>query len=359
MTLRDNKVGGGFLPLKHWRLGLLGTVVSLLAIYFIVSQLDLSRLGVALATAHYGYVLPAAALLLLGLVTRAVRWRILLSGALPLKRAFSITNVSYLVNGLLPLRLGEVARALLANRVQPPVPLLQSASSIIVERLLDLLTVLILLGFALATNPTLPTDYRAAASLTVPLVLLGFGTLIILATQQARVHRLVNWLGGKLPLLARLRIGDLTDHFLEGLLPLAHPVLLLRALFWTALSWGFSVAAGYIIMFAFFDAASWSATALYIAAAAFVIAVPAVPGNLGTYQLAIILALQASGYDEPAVEYSQVVSFAVVVHALNLLLYAVMGTIGFMQEGISLNQLIEDASRHRTNQDHYEQTQAR
>src|SRR5690606_9738002 len=114
--------------LRHWRIGLLGLVVSLLAIYLIVSQVDLNRLGVALRTARYEYVLPAALLLVVGLATRAARWRVLLSGALPLGRAFSITNVSYLVNGLLPLRIGEVARAVLANRVTPPVPVLKSAS---------------------------------------------------------------------------------------------------------------------------------------------------------------------------------------------------------------------------------------
>ncbi len=334
-------------------------MVSFLAIYFIVSQLDLARLGTALTTARYEFILPAAGLLLVGMFTRARRWQVLLGGALPFKRAFSITNVSYLVNGLLPLRIGEVARVVLAHRVQPPVPVLKSASSIIVERLLDLLAVFVLLGFALTTNPNLPADYRAAASVTIPLLLLGFGTLIILASQRTRVHQVLGVVTRLFPWFGQLNLTDWADHFLDGLLPLTQPRLLVRAFFWTALSWGFSLAAGYIVMFAFFDNASWSATALYIAAAAFVIAVPAVPGNIGTYQLAIILALQASGYDEPVVDYVQVVSFAVVVHALNLVLYAVMGTLGFMQESITLGQLTTEVLQQRTNQDRYERTQAR
>ncbi len=323
--------------MKHWRIGLLGAAVSLLAIYFIVSQVDMALLGAALAEARYGYVLPSAALLIAGLVTRALRWRVLLNGALPLRRAFSITNVSYLVNGILPLRMGEVARAALANRADPPVPVLKSISSIIVERMLDLLAVLVLLGYALSASPTLDESYRAVAAVSIPALLAGFAGLLVFASQRTRLHQMIVWLTARVPALERLQIARRADQFLEGLLPLTRPALLLRALFWTAASWGLSVAAGYILMFAFYDAASWATTALYIAAAAFVIAVPAVPGNIGTYEWAIMLAVSAMNQTQPTDAIN--VSFAVIVHGLNLAVYAVMGTLGFVQEGITLSQL--------------------
>lgn len=337
--------------MKQWRIGLIGAVVSILAIVLIVSRVDLALLGLALAQARYIYVVPAVVLLAAGLVTRAVRWRVLLNGGLPLWRSFSITNVSYLVNGLLPLRMGEVARAFLANRADPPVPVLKSASSIVVERLLDLLAVLVLLGFALATSPTLPDEYRSAATLTIPLLLAAFVILIALASQRTLAHRLLATVTRLMPVARRFNLAGWLDQFLDGLLPLARPGLLLRALWWTGLSWGISLAAGYIIMFAFYEQASWPAAALYIAAAAFVIAVPAVPGNIGTYQWAIMLAMSAMGYGEATDAVN--VSFAVVVHASNLLLYAVMGTLGFMQEGISLGQLTAQVQDFAPDQDTY------
>lgn len=332
--------------MKHWRIGLLGLVISLLAIYFIVSQVDLNRLGTALVTARYIYLVPAGLLLVVALVPRAIRWRVLLNETIPLKRAFSILNVSYLVNGVLPLRMGEVARAVLASRVDPPVPVLKSASSIIVERMLDLLAVLVLLGFALATSPTLPDDYRAAALFFIPLLVAAFGVLIVLASQRTRLHAVLAAVVRRVAVLQRLNVTAWVDHFLDGLLPLTRPALLFQALFWTGVSWGFSVAAGYILMFAFYEQASWSATALYIAAAAFVIAVPAVPGNIGTYEWAIMLAMSAVGYG--AATDPTNISFGVVVHALNLGVYAVMGTLGFVQEGISLSQLTADVEGYRT-----------
>ena len=344
--------------MKHWRIGLLGVVVSLLAIYFIASQVNMALLVDALLAARYQYVIPTVLLLLVGLVTRAFRWRVLLNNGLSVRRAFSITNVTYLVNGVLPLRMGEVARVFLAARATPPVPALKAASSIVVERLLDLLMVSLLLGFALATSPTLPDDYRSAAALVMPILVIGFLSLVLVASQRRLAQRLMTWLMGKMPVLQRWNLAAWFDHLLDGLAPLTRPGLLLRALVWSGVSWGFSVVAGYILMFAFFEQASWSATALYIAAAAFVIAVPAVPGNIGTYQWAVMLALSALGYGEPTAP--TIVSFAVVVHAVNLLLYVVMGTLGFMQEGISLGQLTSDVAEFAPNQEGYvnERTQA-
>jgi uncharacterized protein (TIRG00374 family) len=297
-------------------------VVSAVALYFVISQVSLDQLGEVLRTARYSYLLPTIIFLLAGLVTRAVRWRVLLSAGLPLRRAFSIMNVAYLVNGLLPLRIGEVARAYLATRAEPPVPVMKSFSTIIVERLLDLLAVVVLLAFALAAGP-LPDELQAAGLFFGPAALIGFLVLVLLARYRSVTLRLAERLIDRLTLLHKLlkhvNPVALLAHFLDGLKPLTDTRALLRALGWTALSWGLSVIAGYILMFAFFERGDWAVTCLYIAAAAFAIAVPAMPGNIGTYEASILLALGAMGYDTAS---STAVIFAVTVHGINLLVHA-------------------------------------
>jgi hypothetical protein len=248
-------------------------------------------------------------------------------------------NVAYLVNGLLPLRIGEVARAYLATRSAPPVPVLKSLSTIVVERLLDLLAVVVLLAFALTAGP-LPDELRAAGLFFGPAALLGFLALVVLARRRTftlyLAARLVDRFIPLQRLLVRVNLVALLGHSLDGLKPLTDSKALLRALGWTALSWGFSAVAGYVLMFAFFDRGDWTATCLYIAAAAFAVAVPAMPGNIGTYEASILLALGAMGYDAAS---STAVIFAVTVHGINLLVHASTGVMGFIQEGISLEQL--------------------
>lgn len=329
--------------MNRWRIGLLGLAVSLLAVLFIVSQVNVRALATALERARYIYLLPAFGLLLAGLVARALRWRLLLDDKLPLRRAFHIMNVAYLVNGVLPLRIGEVARVYLATRADPPVPVFQTASTIVVERLLDLLAVVLLLAGALVVGPV-PDELRAAAVLAGPIALIGFLVLVFLSWRRALALRLLAAVVGRLERSKEGRSGasplqklsEWFAQFLDGLAPLANPRALFRALGWTALAWGLSVAAGYVLMFAFYPVASWAATCLYIAAAAFSIAVPAIPGNVGTYEGSILLALNAVGYGEPL---EVAVAFALVVHGVNLAVHVSTGIIGFIQEGISLGQL--------------------
>lgn len=329
--------------MKHWRIGLLGLLVSLLAVIFIATQVNVTALANALEHARYAYLLPAFGLLLVGLVARALRWQVLLNGRLPLLRAFNIMNVAYLVNGILPLRIGEVARVYLATQVKPPVPVFQTASTIIVERLLDLLAVVLLLAGALVAGPV-PDELRAAAAVAGPAALVGFLALVFLSWQRGLALRLLAAVVGRFdktgeevdkPSFAR-RLSAWFVQFLDGLLPLTNPRALFLAFGWTAASWVLSVVAGYILMYAFYPAASWAATCLYIAAASFSIAVPAVPGNVGTYEGSILLALGAAGYGEPL---EVAVAFALVVHGVNLAVHVSTGIIGFIQEGVSLGQL--------------------
>ncbi|MBC7810963.1 MAG: flippase-like domain-containing protein [Burkholderiales bacterium] len=341
--------------IKRWRIGLLGVVVTALAIYFLLSQVDVTRLASALTTARYIYLLPCIVLLVAGLVTRALRWQVLLSGGLPLKRAFSILNVTYLVNGLLPLRIGELARAYLATRSEPPVAVFKSVSTIITERLLDLLAVIVLLTLALSAGP-LPDQLRAFGLVTGPIALVGFLVLVLLAKQRQRSERLLAWLMERIPALRRLNVMAFAAHFLDGLAPLTRLSTLAQALGWTVLSWALSVAAGYVLMFAFYERADWAVTFMYIAAAAFAVAVPAVPGNVGPYEAAIVLALSTMDAHllQPLGEASATAAaFALVVHGVNVAVYAVTGIIGFIQEGVSLAQLsrgVQDI-RHHTRQE--------
>ncbi len=324
-------------------LAMMGAGISLVALYFVGAQLNGDLFAEALRTARYGYVLPCVVFLLAGLVTRALRWQTLLQGALPLRRAFSIMNVAYLVNGILPLRIGEVARMYLATRVSPPVPALRSAGSIIIERLLDLLAVVVMTLLALTTG-SVPREIQMAAGLSAVVAVVGFGLLLVFAANRRLLHGLMGGLAQHFRLLQRLHLEQRLDDFLDGLLPITQPRRLAQVLLWTVLSWTFSIIAGYWLMYAFFDRGDLAATMLYIAAAAFAIALPAVPGSVGTYEASILLALVALGYENN----STAVAFAVMVHAVNVFVHASTGILGFIQEGISLGQLRSGVQQMRT-----------
>lgn len=317
--------------------GLLGIVVSGLALGFIITQLSFDTFIQAWQQADYSYVVPCLLLLLLGLFTRAARWRVLLRDQLPYQRTFSIMNIAYLVNGVLPFRIGEVARVYLVSRTKKAIPIFETTSTIIVERLLDLLAIAMMVLLALAFGPV-PPEIQTASTAAAIAAIVGFGVLIALASWREHSAKLVERILSFMPFINEKlaeRLHAWFMQFLDGLLPLTKPHLLLSAVGWTVVSWAVSVAAGYVLMFAFFEQGSLAATMLYIAAAAFAIALPAVPGNLGTYEGSILLALVFMGYEQT----STAVAFAVMVHAVNVFVHASTGVLGFIQEGISWQQL--------------------
>ncbi|MDZ4771052.1 MAG: lysylphosphatidylglycerol synthase transmembrane domain-containing protein [Chloroflexota bacterium] len=320
--------------LKKWRAALVGVGISLAVVILFAAQIELDDLTSALGAARLGWIVPSALAIVTGLAARAVRWRGLLGVPLPLVRAFHILNVAYFANAVLPLRLGELARAYLASRGTPAVAPLHALSSVIVERLLDLLAVLILLGLALAFAP-LPDALRASALLFVPVTAVGFGVLIGLAANRAWTLRLTEAIASRLR-LTRIDMVKLVGQILDGFAPLIQPRALFAAVLWTGIAWTFSVASGWLLMFAFYPAGDIGATLLFTAAASFAVAVPAVPGNLGTYEASVWVGLAAMGYGEPL---ATATAFAITIHGLNIVINALLGGIGLFAEGVSLGQL--------------------
>ena len=100
--------------------------------------------------AHPGWIAAAVAVTLQTYVLRAWRWQSLLGpiGGARFRTAFRTTVIGFAANLLLPARVGEVLRAYLLARQERLNPAAAFAT-VIVERLLDLCTVLLLFAFAL------------------------------------------------------------------------------------------------------------------------------------------------------------------------------------------------------------------
>jgi uncharacterized protein (TIRG00374 family) len=329
---------------KQWRILALGALVSAAAIYAIVSQIDLALLFESLRTANYLPLVPAAALTVLGLFTRSVRWRVLLGGGLNPKRAFHILNIAYFVNGILPMRAGEVGRAWLASRGENSVPIMKSASTIVVERLLDLLAVAVFIALALTLAAgAVPDALRVTGFIAGGLALAGFLFLVMLASRRGLATRMFEAVISRVPVLKsstfRPRLAEFFEHILDGVQPIAKPVSLALALFWTAVSWGFSFLTGLVLMLVFYPQGDAVVTLLFIASASFAVALPAVPGNVGPYEASILLAFSALGFTGTPEGLATATAFALVVHFINLAINAVLGVWGFIAEGVTLGQI--------------------
>jgi uncharacterized membrane protein YbhN (UPF0104 family) len=102
------------------------------------------------------------------------------------------------------------------------------------------------------------------------------------------------------------------------------------------------VVAGYILLYAMFDEPTWVASMAMIALASFVVAVPAVPGNLGPFEAAVVFGL-AGAELVPDTGDARAVAFALLLHVVNLLTYISAGLIGLWVENVGLGELTRAA----------------
>jgi uncharacterized protein (TIRG00374 family) len=330
--------------MKRWQSLILGVVISVATLAYALNGNDLSKIGDELASGNYLWIIPCSALIGLGLWFRGLRWRFLLNERITALHSFHITNISYFLNAWLPLRLGEVARAYLVTRLKPPIAMFTALSSVVVERLIDLLAVVILVVLAVLLTEV-PSEVQASAQLIGVVSVLGIFVLAFFAARRQLAHAILSVFLKFLPFLERLGMRSLVDKVLDGIAPLGSARGVSYAVWWSLWSWVASIVAGYVLLFAFYDQPNWAAALLMIAAAALAVALPAVPGSVGPFEAAIIVGLQLSGMVDPAngLPQERAFAFAVVLHLVNAACYVILGYIGLLQERVSLGEVFRAA----------------
>src|SRR5262249_24492078 len=151
--------------MKRWQSLLLGIIVSIALLAYALNGVDLNRLSGVLVSGNYLYLIPVLGITLLSMLFRSLRWRTLLNDRIPFWHSVNILNASSLFNTILPLRLGEVVRAFMLTRLEPPIALFTGLSSVVVERLMDLFAVVVFVVIAVLIAPVDPR-IQTAATLT-------------------------------------------------------------------------------------------------------------------------------------------------------------------------------------------------
>lgn len=320
----------------QWQIwvGLLIGIGCLAAVFIFYARPD--EIIENLRHVQWGYLLLGMAGIVGFLVIRAIRWRFMLNNGPSYSQVFHIQNIGYMLTQLLPLRLGDVARAILIGNV-PPVTIAQGISTMVVERLLDMLFIVVLLPFTLSGLATLPEWMRSFALVSGFIAIGGIVVLIIAANQRQRALGIADWLMARLlPFLNRSNWLRRIDEVLIGLNSLTSfrsgsILLALSVLIWIPVALAY-----YYIMRAVGLEPTWVLTGFVMCAAAFSVAVPSTPGQAGPYHFAVISALQL--YGQPAAESA---SFAFLYHIANIVVMVVFGILGIVGTGVTFRNVVK------------------
>jgi uncharacterized protein (TIRG00374 family) len=122
-----------------------GLIVSAVALYFAFKNVPLAELFNYLVSINYFWILPAVAIVFLSFLLRAWRWRIILESESKISvwRAYHPMMIGFMINCVLPGRLGEVARPVILQK-EEKVPFTTGLATVIAERVFDICILLLL-----------------------------------------------------------------------------------------------------------------------------------------------------------------------------------------------------------------------
>ncbi|MBM4354221.1 MAG: flippase-like domain-containing protein [Deltaproteobacteria bacterium] len=154
---------------------LIGVAVGALFLALTAWSVEWERVAGSLAAARFEFLAPIAFLLTAHYFFKALRWRVLLSGTATVPRMFALrlTMVGFLMNNILPARIGEVGRPYLLSANRPEVPFSFALATVVGDKLFDLLIIVLML---LGLSFVLPLPPFARAGILV-LVVVSLGVI--------------------------------------------------------------------------------------------------------------------------------------------------------------------------------------
>jgi len=291
---------------------------------------DIAHVIQILREADLTWLLASPVMIILSCYPRARRWKILMEPVLPgtsVRKIFMAIVIGYAGNNLVP-RAGEIARIWAIER--DPQKLSGLAATVAVERLLDLITMMIVFGLmTFALRGRLSEAFPQFEGVATPATIVIALAVVLVLVASIYGNLMLDALGRRFPKFSQSRIMGLLRSFLQGMEAVRMPGSYFGIFLWTFLLNFIYVLSVYLPFFAFgfderFNLGLIDAlTVLTIATIGIIIPTP---GGAGTYHYFCSLA-KNSLY---AIPLEEAVAFATVVHALVYLSFLFVGGPGLM-----------------------------
>lgn len=312
-------------------------ILLVISIYLTVDGIDFKKLYSAILNIDYFWVIAPLPIVVLSHLMRAIRWKLLLS---PFHKAnsvlnlFSATMVGYLFNNVSP-RGGELVRPYIYSK-REKVSYSSTFATILVERILDLITLGVLIAVVLSWNSeqvlkAFPedTDPMKLVIISVVILLLMFFSLYP-PTIKFFLEKIIKPVSEKI----YLKLADLFDKFRQGFAIIKRPSKYARIAVESLFIWILYALPLYLLFFAFGFENSYSLgledALLLVIVSGIGVTIAPTPGAIGVYHYLVTTALvQLYGIDSETG-----LAYATVAHAASKLMELLLGGLFFIRENI-------------------------
>lgn len=189
--------------LLNWRT-LIPLVIVIVALVYFAQKANINpqQTWASIRTANIYFVLAAFTIYYLSFPIRTLRWRLLLQNAGYTKaneielpkfwKLLEIIYISWFTNSIVPAKLGDLYRAYLLRK-ETGLPTSRTFGTVIAERLLDLIVLLLIFipAVMISLHENLPSTLQTGLRIALVAVIAGIAGLFLLRLFPAQIGRLV------------------------------------------------------------------------------------------------------------------------------------------------------------------------
>lgn len=318
--------------IKEHKDKIIGLIISVIFIVLIFWNLNFHQLFQTFKIFNYKVLLIFVPLYVLGMYIRGFRWKYLLceDSKLSVSEAFFAFTTGNTINSYLPARAGDIWRAIhVGNKLNESK--MKLLGSIILERIIDGISVLMILVFAVLTyfkhqwvlNITYISTALFIGSLAFFYFIFKFNKIDWFFTNLANIKILSGFKD------TFAKIAELLNKFMEGFRSLNNPRCFFMAFFTSCVAWAIECILTYILIMGFGHHFGFSIAFFVISFLALSTVIPSSSVFVGPYQYAYILALgiyHISKSNALAIAFIHQITIMIIITVISVIYFTITDT---------------------------------
>ncbi len=346
----------------------IGLAVSIAALYLAFRQVPFSDLMAYLKSINYLWVIPTILLALAGFMLRVYRWQLILGSSQPVGfwQAFHPLMIGFMLNCILPGRVGEIARPVILQQKEQ-VPFSTGLATVAAERTFDAMILLLLFSWMLTVvqiDPVMEIHFGgyilnktlliSAAKGITRLSLLLLAGIVMVALESSRnwinrlflrIPKLFFFAGQAFQELVYQRFSlvlfRFTLSFSRGFLLLKEPWKMAGCFSLSLLIWGLNVLSYYTMTLGAPGVdLSFAELSVVMVIVCLFISIPSAPGFWGIWEAGGVFALALFG-----VSAKDAAGFTLANHAVQMFPVIVVGMGSAIVTGVNVWQVSREVKR--------------
>lgn len=265
----------------------------------------------SLKNANYGYIIFAILLLIFIIFLRAVRWNFLFIKELDINSLYKSQLIGYMGNNIFPLRLGELLKAYYLEK-KSKISKYEVLGTIILERVLDLVG-LVLLFLILLNSSLFELIDPIYIKIIYSILIFTFVALLV----SSRLNKVKNF-------KFKNKFFLILNDIISGFSNINSSNFLLSILF-TLLIWVGYVIVVFLVQESMYLDLNFIQCVLILFLSSIVLMIPSMPGNIGTFEGAVVYTLLLFGIEDNF-------GFAFILHAVSFIPYTLLGLYYLIKE---------------------------